>query len=74
MARFPSDIIRFAENFVLMQDLRHLADYDPDASFSKSEVSQLVQEAERSIGAFKGTPKRDQRAFSIYVLLRSRPD
>lgn len=74
MLRFPTEVMEFAEHFVFMQELRHSADYDPDASFDRSQVAQLVEETLRLNQLFKGTPRADQRAFSIYVLLRSRSD
>ena len=74
MRRFPDSIQVFARHFADLQEQRHKADYDPDATFLRREVAQLLQETQRVYEAFRGSPKPDQRAFALYVLLRSRPD
>ena len=55
--------------FVNMQGKRHSADYDPDATFDKSNVLQDINAAEDAIRRFNAAPRLDRRAFSIYVLL-----
>ncbi len=66
---FPMGIRQFAERFVLMQDRRHAADYDPSARFSKSDVAQSVNAAEDAITQFLKAPAKDRRAFAVYALL-----
>ncbi len=74
MRRFPSEIGEFGKQFVAMQQQRHEADYDPDpeGSFTRDDVLQLIEEAENAITQFNGVPARDKRAFAVYVLFRSR--
>ena len=72
--RFPNEIQEFAKVFVDMQSLRHSADYDPDATFHKSNVVQGITDAEDIINLFNSVPRRDRRAFAIYVLLDIRRD
>ena len=78
IARFPLDIQKFAEIFVLMQAMRHLADYDPDANddpdliLSRSYILQLIDNAEDAIRRFNQVPIADRRAFAVYVLLSVR--
>ena len=72
--RFPDEIQDFAERFVDMQQKRHEADYDPDATFSKSDVIQDITDAEDVIRCFNSVPVRDRRAFAVYVLLPLRTD
>ena len=55
--------------FVDLQKKRHRADYDPYAVFSKLEVVQGIQEAEKVIRDFVRAPRKDRRAFAVYVLL-----
>ena len=74
MSRFPAEIRNFGQLFILMQVRRHSADYDPDARFSRFEVTRLIEETDRTITGFKRAPRADQRAFALYVLLRSRSD
>ena len=72
IGRFPPGIRRFAESFAEIQQERHGADYDPEATFYRDEVLQLIEEAENAITQFDGVPSIDQRAFAVFVLFRSR--
>ena len=72
MSRFPVGIREFAQQFVFMQFQRHSADYDPGEHYLRLDVLKHVQETERLISQFNAAPKADQRAFALYVLLRSR--
>ena len=74
MQRFPDEIQRFAKLFVDMQAKRHSADYDPDATFQKSDVLQYIDTAEGIINRFNSVSRKDRRAFAIYVLLDIRRD
>ena len=69
ITRFPDEIQDFASHFAYMQAKRHDADYNPDASFSKADVAQGIDDAERAIMLFNEAPIRDRRAFAVYVLL-----
>ena len=72
--KFPEAVQDFAERFADMQKKRHGADYDPDATFSKSDVVQDIADAEDVILCFNRVPARDRRAFAIYLLLDFRND
>lgn len=72
--KFPDEIQDFAERFADMQKKRHEADYDPDATFFKTDVIQDITDAEDVIRCFNSVPARDRRAFSVYVLLPLRTD
>ena len=74
MDRFPQGVRDFSEGFVKMQRLRHISDYAPDTNFSRSDVLQMVNDAESDISGFVAVPAQDRRAFSVYVLLRIRAD
>ena len=52
-----------------MQQKRHDADYDPDATFVKSDVLASISDAEAAIQRFSRAPLKDRRAFAVYVLL-----
>ena len=67
--RFPVEIQDFANVFIDMQKKRHSADYDPAAVFSKLTVVQGIQDAEKVISDFVRAPRKDLRAFAVYVLL-----
>ena len=70
--RFPQEIHDFANVLVDLQAKRHSADYDPDASFRKSEVLQDIDEAAEVIRCFGEASLKDRRAFAVYVLLNIR--
>lgn len=71
---FPQAVRKFSERFARMQRLRQTADYAPDSDFSRSDVLQLVTDAENDIADFNGVPAADRNAFSVYVLMRMRTD
>jgi uncharacterized protein (UPF0332 family) len=59
-SRFPKAIEDFANNFVIMQEKRHLADYDPSIRLTKSEVAADIRAATEAISGFQkeAMPKR----------------
>lgn len=69
LARFPVEIQNFAQIFADMQPLRHRADYDPDAEFSRNPVIQSINDAENAIRLFPQAPIVDRRAFAVHVLM-----
>lgn len=72
MNNFPTEIREFGGMFVDMQRQRHRADYDPKATFTRSEVLQDIEETEKTIKQFERTTINDRRAFAIYVILKFR--
>lgn len=70
MSRFPDAIQDFAEAFVLLQERRHSADYDPISSFEVSEVRALVARADEVVANLQRVPLADRRAFAAFVILR----
>ena len=74
MKKFPSAIQKFGDFFIEMQEIRHSADYDPYAEFeeplTKFFVDRFINRAEKIIENYNATPKKDRKAFSIYVLFR----
>jgi len=74
MARFPPDIRNFAQNFVQIQSYRNQADYNPRAHFSRSDVLEIIDDAERAIIQLSSASAGTRRAFAITILLRNRAD
>ena len=72
MSRFSPAIRRLSELFVFMQRERQTADYDPNASFSRTRVLRLVEETAQIIGEFNDTDARERRAFAVFILFRMR--
>lgn len=62
----------FAERFVEMQALRHLADYDPTAAFSRHQVADRIDTAEQTIERWLTTPADQRLGFCIRLLFRGR--
>ncbi len=70
--QFPQAIQVFADHFAKMQNQRHQADYDPLATFSRSEVQFWIRETKQVLAGFRKTGRRDQRAFAVFVLFNLR--
>lgn len=68
--KFPKEIEDFANQFVILQEARHKADYDPLERFYKSSVQADVRLAEETIKAFQNSSTKDRRAFAAFVLFR----
>ena len=72
LRKFPSGIQNFGRIFVIMQEQRHTADYDPNARFTKSYVTSRINGAENAIKNLDSTDAKDRRAFVVYVLFKLR--
>jgi hypothetical protein len=71
IGKFPTEIKGFANLFVALQRQRHMADYDPFATFSKSDILRDLDFTRAAMKSFKSAPKSDRRAFCAWVLLRA---
>ena len=71
--RFPVEIQRFADRFVVLQDARHRADYALDGLYYKPEVVELIDLAETAIALLEGADPRHRRGFAAHVVFRRRP-
>jgi hypothetical protein len=69
---FPIGITGFAREFIELQEVRHNADYDPRARFSRAEALQWAARAEAAIAELRAAPRRDRKAFAVQLLLRMR--
>ena len=70
--QFPKDVEDFANAFVVLQEKRHSADYDPRFRLTKSDVVADIALADDVIKRFAQVPIKDRRAFSAHVLFRQR--
>ena len=70
--KFPPGIVKFAETFIELQQRRNEANYDPTVLFDEAFVRNYVGDAERAITAFNSESAEAQRAFAIFVALRSK--
>jgi hypothetical protein len=72
LKKFPKEIEDFGNMFVQAQIKRHDADYNPAASFTRSEVIIDIDDIEKTIKDFSAAPISDRRAFAAWVALQSR--
>jgi len=70
---FPPEIIGCAKEFIELQEVRHKADYDPVARFTRTAALEWVSRAESAIIRLRSAPRRDRKAFALHLLLRRRP-
>ena len=66
------DMRDFAAGFVALQELRELADYDPQAMFSHSDAIGSVEAADRALQAFDRTASEEQADVLALMLVNSR--
>ena len=69
---FGTDIQKFADVFVTLQEKRHDADYNPRTIFKRNEVITWIDAAELAIRGFKNSPVSQRRRLAACVLLRKR--
>ena len=67
---FPQEIVDFATVFATMQIKRHEADYDPFATFVKSQVQADIIAVEGAIATFAQASTKDRRAFCAWVIFK----
>ena len=72
MATFSGQIRGFALKFVELQDQRHSADYDPDASFNPQEVQQLVKDTQDAVAVFGAASENERRLLAVYLVVTRR--
>lgn len=69
---FTQDLSDVAEAFVVLQSLRHDADYDPTVAFLRKDVESHILQAETAIAKLRGADISDRRAFVIWLLFQIR--
>ncbi|MGO7185847.1 hypothetical protein ACCT14_31390 [Rhizobium brockwellii] len=69
---FPGNIVSFADTFVILQEERHRADYDPLARYVRAEVLVLIDNCEQAIRDLASAPRSDRKAFAVWVLLQKK--
>ena len=69
---FPEPIQQFGQLFKKMQIKRHRADYDPAEEFTPIAVQLDIDQARKTLAAFRSVDPKDRRAFAAFVLLKLR--
>ena len=72
MAGFPPEIRFFASSFILLQEHRHVADYDPSTSIELDLARACMSEAKQAIDALAEASEQDRHDFAVWVTLRHR--
>jgi hypothetical protein len=71
-SKFPESIQVAARGFLLLQEKRHDADYDPYLRWSKSDARVALLMAEHAIGVLDGADASDRRIFLMLMLFSPR--
>ena len=69
---FSAQIKEFATVFAEVQDLRHLADYEPNRVFTLPQTLELIDRAEAAIASFMQTSADEHRVMAIQTLISRR--
>ena len=72
MRRFSPQIRAFARDFGVLQDKRHLADYDPNVRLSLDESRRCLNIATQAIAELGKASLKDRRAFAALVTVKGR--
>ena len=71
---YPKELKYIARIFKEMQRLRHLADYDPNSRFSRSEAIEAIYAVEEAIRKLMNADKNDRLAFVTFLAFPHRKD
>ena len=72
MAAFCQDLRDFANDFVVLQEVRHLSDYDPDYKLTKAQAQQYVEDAKDAIVKLGAANDAEKSKFLAYMLFNIR--
>ena len=70
--RFPEAICTTAKTFVILQQRRHDADYDPILRFTRGDALAAIAMAEQAVANMLSCETVDRRAFAVMLLLQRR--
>jgi hypothetical protein len=66
------EIVGFADAFLVLQEERNKADYDPMSRYTREEVTDLIERAELAIRLLQAAPRADRRALAVLALFKKR--
>ena len=72
LAGLSPDARTFADLFCDLQDERHSADYNPQATFTTQKAATWLNQAEAAISDFLSTSRSERAAIAILTLVRPR--
>ena len=70
--RFPEDIQDFANQFVALQEKRHMADYDPFASFTPQDALKAIEAADIAVRKLQTADIKNKKAFAAWTIMKNR--
>lgn len=65
---FAQELRSFANTFVLLQEMRHRSDYDPDYKIAKAEAQEAVDDARQAMADLQSANPDQRNMFLAYVL------
>lgn len=71
-SQIPASLRDVADAFVQLQELRHEADYDPKASFLRSDVVAHIRLARTAVAQLEGASTADRRTFASWLIFKSK--
>lgn len=71
-SQVPATLIDVADAFVQLQELRHEADYDPNASFLRKDVEAHIRQADTAILNFDRALVSDRRIFAAWLIFKNK--
>ena len=70
---FSAQTRQFANVFGQMQDVRHVADYDPSQIFTYAQVDAWINRVEAAISDFMRIGLEERQAVAVQSLIKERP-
>lgn len=70
---FSAQARHFDNIFGQLQDVRHIADYDPSQTFTPAQAAAWINRAEVAILDFMQVPTEERKALAVQSLIRERP-
>ena len=62
----------FADTFLLLQEERHTADYDPTSRYTREKTLELIERAELAVQLLHAAPRADRRTLAVLAMFRKR--
>jgi hypothetical protein len=69
---FPPPVVAIAESFLMLQQERHDADYDPDSRVLRADALAAIDRAGTAIEGLRSATRHDCKAFAVHLLHRKR--
>jgi hypothetical protein len=72
-AHFGKEVAAIGQTFILLQEQRHTADYDPEPfSLGRRETLDLIDRARQAVQATRAIPAQKRRLLAVHLIARPR--